>query len=43
VMGHSLPEVKRKVEAIDAAARKAFEGGYSLTGDVVMAPGTRRG
>jgi hypothetical protein len=42
VVGHSLPEVKRKVEAIDDAARKAFEEGYSLTGDVVLAPGTRR-
>jgi hypothetical protein len=42
VMGHSLPEVKRKVEQIDQAARLAFEGGYSLTGDVVLAPGTRR-
>jgi len=40
----TVPEMKKRAQAVENAAVKAFESGYSLTEDVVMLPpGTRRG
>jgi hypothetical protein len=42
ITAHSVGEARKKVQAIDDAARKAV-GRYNLSADVVMAPGTRSG